>query len=94
MLKFISYGLIPSDMIEPHSFVPRKTDDAFYAIANTAAQELWNSLYTGGTHDDIKRFFNRYTDHSCPELWMGMLRSRRGLGKVPMARSVTKMTVA
>ena len=48
-------------MIEPHSFVPRKTDDAFYAIANTAAQELWNSLYTGGTHDDIKRFLNTGT---------------------------------
>ena len=81
-------------MLRPHSFVPRKTDDQMWGISNIAAKTLWNELYTRGSITEIDAFLDSYTDSTCPQIWCGMLRSRRALSKSPKMRCVYDVAFA
>ena len=81
-------GKVPLFMLAPHSFVPRKTDENVWSIANSAAKSLWSHLYLDGTKQGVERFLNYYGAETCFQMWWAMLRSRRALSKNPKIRSV------
>ncbi len=75
-------------MLPPHSFVPRKSDEAVRSVAEQAGLNLCRTLDRDGSYDAIHRFITMSNELTMPELWWSMLRSRRAMSSDPKVRSV------